>query len=117
MPPQLNTVDSNTVHKSVSGNKLHSFQQGLTELMIIKAAIHSTVAMDVVLKDQNVSKPLHISGSNPKVVLHKFINKQLDCFRGLWSFCQNIGSPVSLGLFEGQNGSKCFQKSLPQLCM
>ena len=65
MPPQLNTVDSNTVHKSVSGNKLHSFQQGLTELMIIKAAIHSTAAMDVVLKDQNVSKPLHISGTCP----------------------------------------------------
>ena len=28
---------------------------------------------------------------------------EVDCFRRLWSSCQNIGS---LGLFEGQNGSK-----------
>ena len=30
----------------------------------------------------------------------------VDCFRRLWSNCQNIGSPLSLGLFEGQNESK-----------
>ena len=37
--------------------------------------------------------------------------------RGMWADCGNVNSPVSLGLFEGENKSKYFQKSLPQLCM
>ena len=38
----------------------------------------------------------------------------VDWFRGLWSSSQNM---LCLGLFEGQNKSTYFQKSLPQLCM
>ena len=45
---------------------------------------------------------------------HKFC---LEWIRGMWANCPNVGSPVSLGLFEGENKSKYFQKSLPQLCM
>ena len=41
----------------------------------------------------------------------------LDSCRSMWSNCANLDSPVSLGLFEGENKSKYFQKSLPQLCM
>ena len=37
--------------------------------------------------------------------------------RGMWADCGNVNSPVSLGLFKGENKSKYFQKSLPQLCM
>ena len=36
---------------------------------------------------------------------------------GMWANCPNVGSPVSLGLFECENQSKYFQKSLPQLGM
>ena len=42
---------------------------------------------------------------------------QLEWILGLWSNCPNVGSPVSLGLFECENKSKYFQKSLPQLRM
>ena len=44
-----------------------------------------------------------------------FIN--LEWNLGMWSNCPNVGSPVSLGLFECENKSKYFQKSLPQLRM
>ena len=37
--------------------------------------------------------------------------------RGMWADCENVNSPVSLGLFEGEKKSKYFQKSLSQLCM
>ena len=37
--------------------------------------------------------------------------------RGMWADCANLDSPVSLGLFECENKSKYFQKSLPELRM
>ena len=37
--------------------------------------------------------------------------------RGMWADCENVNSPVSLGLFKGEKKSKYFQKSLPQICM
>ena len=42
---------------------------------------------------------------------------QLEWILGMWANCLNVVSPVSLGLFECENKSKYFQKSLPQLCM
>ena len=42
---------------------------------------------------------------------------EIEWIRGMWADCANVGSPVSLGLFEGDNKSKYFQKSLPQLGM
>ena len=42
---------------------------------------------------------------------------QVEWIRGMWADCANVDSPVSLGLFEGENKSIYFQKSLPQLCM
>ena len=42
---------------------------------------------------------------------------QLEQLLRLWSFSQNISSPISLGLFEGQNECKYFQKPPPQLRM
>ena len=42
---------------------------------------------------------------------------ELEWTQGMWADCGNVNSPVSLGLFKGENKSKYFQKSLPQLCM
>ena len=42
---------------------------------------------------------------------------KIEWTQGMWADCGNVNSPVSLGLFEGENKSKYFQKSLPQLCM
>ena len=51
--------------------------------------------------------------------IEKYLSKQqviltkLEWFRGMWTDCANVDSPVSLGLFEGENKSIYFQKSLP----
>ena len=44
-------------------------------------------------------------------------NPGLEWILGMWANCPNVGSLVSLGLFEGENKSKYFRKSLTQLCM
>ena len=61
---------------------------------------------------------LHISKINFLYInYYNYRKHRIEWFRGLWAYCANVDSPVSLGLFEGENKSIYFQKSLPQLCM
>ena len=41
--------------------------------------------------------------------------RKIEWTRGMWADCGNVNSPVSLRLFEGENKSKFFQKSLTAL--
>ena len=52
-----------------------------------------------------------------KVSVSQLAVMELEWTRGMWADCGNVNSPVSLGLFEGENKSKYFQKSLSQLRM
>ena len=65
---------------------------------------------------------LSLSNSANLVKLDTIKNKsegkvEIEWSRGMWTDCANVDSPVSLGLFEGENKSIYFRKSLPQLCM
>ena len=61
---------------------------------------------------------VRVFGTKPILIAFIYTPKfVLEWIRGMWANCPNVGSPVSLGLFEGENKSKYFQKSLPQLCM